>query len=616
MPEHPTNSSKRSEAPSLRAAIRFVFPRIWQAGPRLCVVLVVLTVLASVLSPVSVFVLGRCVEILRSPLVSDQAGFSTLILLIGMAAVAVLVSSIAGAFNGFVRGELTQRVQRRATADFLEHAERLDLASYEDPERQDILARAKDSCGSTYLTFVFGWLHAVASIIEAVAMLGILFWIAPLCTSALLGTAVPVLAARSVLSRARHRMQKATTPQRRRKGYYISHLTCRNSKMVIQVLGLGTLIRQRADELLQSIHATERRVRWLALAIQLFTALVLTLAIFFVVAIVSRRVQLGLLHIEQFVVYWAATWRFQSALKNASGKFSSALDARWGVSYALEFFNMEPIVKFSGQRPFTSLRRVLRAENLSFVYHGSEQPVLSNVSLEIHQGETLAIVGANGAGKTTLAKILAGFYQPTEGRVTVDDIDLADLAIEAYQTRCAFVLQQPIAFEATAFENLAFGDWQRLHNDRAAVVAASGRGGLHETIEKLPQGYDTQLGRRFGQHDLSGGEWRRFDIARATMRDPTLLILDEPVASLDVNSQHSLYASIRSIMQDRTTILISHRLSCVQMADRIAVLESGSLVETGTHTELLRRNGAYARMVKMREAIRQIENKPAGKRIA
>jgi len=616
IPELPAGWSTSTEVSSLCAAARFTFPRVWRAGPGRCVILIVLTVLVAALSPVSVYVLGRCVEVLRTSLDKDPAAFSALTLWIGLAIAAVLLNSLAGALNGFFRAELSQRVARTSTAEFLAHAERLDLATFEDPGRQDIIARAKKYCGSTYLTFVFGWLQAGASFFESIALLGILFWIAPICTAVLLGTAVPVLAVRTFLSRTRHRVNQQLTPQQRRQGYYAGQFTSRKMMVVMQLLGLGPLMRKRVDELLRSIHASQRSVRWLDLVVQVFNALVVTMVIFAVVVVVSRRVLQGQLTLEQFVVYWAATWKFQSALKNVSIKFSSALDARWRVSNVEEYFNLEPISNFFGRRPFTHLRHGLCVENLSFAYHGAQQPVLSNVSIEIRQGETLAIVGDNGAGKTTLAKIIAGLYQPTEGRVTVDGIDLADLDIKAYQARGAFVLQTPAAFEATAFENLAFGDWRRLLDDPAAVAAAAHRAGVDELIEELPQGYDTMLGRRFGEHDFSAGQWRRIDIARAMMRDPTLVILDEPAANLDVHSQHCLYTSIRSIMQDRTMILISHRLSCVQMADRIAVLESGSVVEIGSHAELLRRGGAYARIVKKRDAIRQIQNTPARKRIA
>jgi ATP-binding cassette subfamily B protein len=262
--------------------------------------------------------------------------------------------------------------------------------------------------------------------------------------------------------------------------------------------------------------------------------------------------------------------------------------------------------RLPGSRPLDGRPAVsLRFDQVGFTYPGTTMPVLDGLDLELGAGESLAVVGSNGAGKTTFVKLLARLYDPTSGRITVDGIDLRELDATSWQRRVAAIFQDFTHYELTVAENVGLGA-PALLDDRGALRDAARRAGALSLIDALPGGWDTVLSRRVaGGVELSGGEWQRIALARALLAVDAgagLLVLDEPTANLDARAETELYERFLDLTSGVSTVVISHRFSTVRRAGRIVVLGGGSVVEAGTHDELLALGGRYARMFRLQAA--------------
>jgi ATP-binding cassette subfamily B protein len=269
------------------------------------------------------------------------------------------------------------------------------------------------------------------------------------------------------------------------------------------------------------------------------------------------------------------------------------------ISNLIAFFKEKPQLVSGESVPASATGAEINVKNVSFTYPGATEPSLRDISLHIRPGETIALVGENGAGKTTLVKLLARLYEPDTGGIEFNGADLRTLSLGDLHKQIGYVFQDFSRYEATASDNIAYGDWRRMSENREKVKEVARQAGVDTLIRSMPAGYETRLGRVFGEYDLSGGQWQKLAIARAFARDASVLILDEPTASLSIQAEYELFCGFHELSRGRTTILVSHRFSTLSIADRIIVMEKGRIVESGSHQELVALAGLYAKLYRL-----------------
>ncbi|MFH1922456.1 MAG: ABC transporter ATP-binding protein [Planctomycetota bacterium] len=587
---------------ALRDTIGYVFPRVWSAGRAFALAMASAGILSAILTPVAVVILGMLAAGIKDFIEGKAGGPSDPILLMLLAVACAFVVVLCNAVLRYCRLRLGDELSWQVQGELLRHAATLDLGTLEDKKTQDILERASQEPGKKVLKFADGLLKVISSAVQVFGLAGVLFWIEPLWSSVLLLLGLPFLLSKSYLSLVNYQIQRNKTTSRRWSRYYAKRLTQRESVPSTKLLGLAPLMLDRHRGTMRGIVRANQRFFALQVVADMASAFVSLAAMSVVVILVARKAIAGDLGPAAFATFLLAAWKLRDSLSGLASSLSLVWDAQLTTANTREFMDLKPAFENRGTVRPTAIHGEIQLKNVSFTYPRNKHPVLRNLSLTIRAGETVAIVGHNGAGKTTLAKLMTRLYPVTEGEILIDGIPIHQFELEALHNRMSFVFQHPVRYEATAFENIAFGDWRKLLDSPEQVRWIAGAARVDKMIEQLPDGYDTPLGRMFGDHDLSGGQWQKLAIARALACDPSIVILDEPAANLDVNSEYALYQGIRELIRDRTTILISHRFSTVRMADRIFVLDEGRLVEQGSHDELLSRGGAYAAMCKIHEA--------------
>ncbi|ODT67877.1 MAG: ABC transporter ATP-binding protein [Pelagibacterium sp. SCN 63-23] len=607
------NPSFRQQLGNLGHLGRLV-AQIWRTSRWLTAASVVLRLVAA-LQPVAVLYAAKLIvdEVVRlsnlpppGPDILDwwNAGLlSNVLMFLLLELGLVLLNDMIARATGLVDSILAELHSNTVSVELMAHAARLDLMHFESAEYQDRLERARRQAAgrNALLSQIFGQAQDMLTVATLAAGL---FFYAPWLILLLPISFLPSVWGEARFNTLAYMLSRWRTPERRELEYLRHVGASAETAKEVKLFGLGNYLIERFRALAHQIYLENRRVAALRAGWGAVFAAIASLAYYAAYGFIVWRTITGAFTLGDLAFLSGSFLRLNGLFQKLLLGFTQIAGQSMYLDDLFSFFEIEPTVLApTHPKSFPApIRSGITFENVGFKYPETDHWVVRNLSFTLPAGETLALVGENGAGKTTIVKLLTRLYDPSEGRISIDGVDLRDMAPDAIHAHVGVIFQDFIRYSFTARDNIGVGRIEA-RQDQARIDLAAEQSLADDVIAKLPKGYDQQLGRLFRQgRDLSGGEWQKVAIARAYMRDAELIILDEPTAALDAKAEAEVFARFKGLAHGKTAVIISHRFSTVRMADRILVLDNGAILESGSHEQLLAHRGRYAELFELQAA--------------
>ncbi len=577
---------------------------VWDTSAALTVVMAATTLVSGILPAAIASVGGLFVDAVASAFqetgASAQQLRSEALYYVFLEAGLVVLITAAQRINTVCQSILRVLLGNKINVMILEKALTLELAHFEDSEFYDKLVRARREASSRPLSLVIKTFDLFR---ESILLVTIGIWLYQFSPYAvlILGLAgVPAFLAEAKFSGEAFRIHRRRSAERRMQIYLEMVLTREDGVKEVKLLQLGKLFVQRYVDIFKNIYKEDkslvlRRGFW-----GYVLGLLASAAFYFAYGWVGFAAIAGTITIGQMTMYIAQFRLGQNAVTSSLTAVNGMYEDNLYLSNLSEYLAHKVPEQTGSKTRGPDPADGIRFENVSFHYPGSENPALHNITLHIHSGESLAIVGENGSGKTTLIKLLTRLYVPTRGNIFLEGLELSAWDIDTLRQKIGVIFQDFSRYQLIVGENIGIGDVKNIHQDE--YVAEAARKGMADVFVKdLPAAYKTQLGTWFKDgKELSGGQWQKIALSRAFMRSQAdILILDEPTAAIDAKAEAEIFEHFRELTANKISIIISHRFSTVRRADYIIVLDQAEILERGTHKELLHLDGQYATLFKL-----------------
>jgi ATP-binding cassette subfamily B protein len=600
MPKPPVNTLPKPTLKEKFAALKNLprfFRLVWDTNHYYFILNVVLRLVRSTI-PVSILFIGKLIidEVIFLAR-THSADHSYLWKLVVVEFLLAIISDALVRATSLVDSLLGDRFALHTSVKIMEHAATLDLDQFEDSEFYDKLERARQQ--TTGRTVLLSQLMAQVQDIITMAFLlvGLMAFNAWLILLLLIAI-IPAFLGESYFNDKNYALTRGQTPERRELDYMRFLGASDATAKEVKLFNLSDFLIERFKFLSDKFYRDNKNLSVRRASWGTFFALIGSLGYYAAYIVMIVKTVAGAITIGSLTFLAGSFRQLRSLLENILSRFTTVSQSAIYLRDFFDFFEIQPKISVAqNPLPFPDpIKKGFAFENVGFKYSNTESWANRHLSFTLKAGEKVALVGENGAGKTTLVKLLSRLYDPVEGRILLDDIDLKEYDIVELRKNIGIIFQDFLRYQMSFAQNIAAGNIDEQLN-RPLIEQSAEKSLAHLLAEKLPDKYDQALGRRFNNGiELSGGEWQKIAIARAYMKDAQLLILDEPTSALDARAEYSVFQRFAELTKGKTAVLISHRFSTVRMADRIIVLDKGQIIEMGSHEELIKKNGHYAEL--------------------
>ena len=594
-------------------ALRYVpalFRLIWRTHRGYTTAMIVLRVARSVV-PVMTFWVGKL--ILDSVIAAKAAhgSLSQVWRYLVLELAIVLMGEILARASSLIESLLGDLFSNAMSVQLMEHAAKLDLAQFEDPEFYDHLERARrQTVGRIALLSLL--LSMSQDALTLLTLAGALIAYNPWLLLLLAVAVIPSFLGETHFASLGYSLLFRWTPERRQLDYLRYVGASDKTAKEVQMFGLAPWLTERYRDLSQKFYEENRSLSIRRGVVSALLSILGTVGYYSAYVVILIRAVKGDITIGTLTFLAASFGRGRDVIQNILLSASNVAEQALYLRDLFVFLEMRPTIESPPNARLVpaKIQSGFVFENVGFRYPGSERWAIRNVDLDLRPGERVALVGENGAGKTTITKLLARLYDPTEGRITLEGVDLKEYDLASLRHAIGVIFQDFVRYDMRFDENIGVGEIDSVRADLdknngtpQAITAAAENSLAASLLPRFSKGYQQMLGRRFEDGvDLSGGEWQKIALARAYIRDAQVLILDEPTAALDARAEYEVFLRFSELVAGRMAILISHRFSTVRMADRIIVLRHGKVEEQGSHEDLLAKGGLYEELFAMQAA--------------